>query len=153
MKLTKEEKFFLKKRTEKKIEDIESYVDSLNSFRPETFEEYKTNIEKKLACERSCEKIAEALVDLAIFLIRYMEIGYNDEDEKAYGVLLKKKVISESLFGRLHDLKGMRDHIAHRYGEIDDGKVFHAISEEIEKDTYEFLEIVKKNIEEVKNGN
>ena len=143
MKLTGEEKFSLKKRTEKKISEIESYLDELIRFRPKTFEDYKINLEKKWACERACERIAEGLVDLAIFLIRIKCINYNEEDEKAFGVLLKNDIINEDLCGKLRSLKGMRDHIAHRYGEIDDEVIFNAINNEIGKDTDEFLKIVR----------
>jgi len=146
MKLTKEEKQFLKKRIEGKIKDIEKYLDSLNSFKPETLEEYEKDEEARWACERACERIAEAIIDLAIFIIRYKEIIYNDEDEKAFGVLLKNNIINDNLYKRLHNLKGMRDHIAHRYGEIDNEIVFEAINEEIEKDVDEFLEIAKEII-------
>lgn len=148
MKLTKEEKLFLKKRTEKKIEEVEIYLGELYSFMPETLEDYKRNFIKRAACERGCEKIAEALVDLAILLIRFKEINYNDEDEKAFGVLLKNNLIDEKLYGKLRNLKGMRDHIAHRYGEIDDEIVFSSVKNELERDTIEFLTICKKIIEE-----
>lgn len=150
MKLTKEEKLSLKKRTEKKISEIENYLNRLNSFKPATFDEYQSNEEKRWACERACERIAEGLVDLAIFLIRIKEINYNDEDEKAFGVLFKNEIIDEKLCGRLRNLKGMRDHIAHKYGEIDNKLVFTAINDDLEKDADEFLDIAKKVISEVK---
>lgn len=146
MKLTEQEKSFLKERTEKKIKEIESYLDNLISFKPETFEEYKTNLEKKWACERACERISEGLVDLAIFIIRIKEINYNEEDEKAFGVLLKNKIIDENLCGKLRNLKGMRDYLAHRYGEVNDEIVFDAINNEIENDANNFLNIAKKII-------
>ena len=150
MKLREEEKSFLKERTEKKINEIESYLNNLISFKPETFEEYKSNLQKKWACERACERIAEGLVDLAIFLIRIKEINYNEEDEKAFGVLLKNKVIDENLCEKLRNLKGMRDHIAHRYGEVDDKIIYDAINDEIENDTNDFLDVAKRVIRDVK---
>src|SRR3989344_8851851 len=103
MKLKEKEKSSLKERTEKKIKEIESYLDNLISFKPTTFEEYKTNLQKRWACERACERIAEGLVDLAIFLIRVKEINYNEEDEKAFGVLLKNEIIDEKLCEKLRN--------------------------------------------------
>ena len=143
MKLAEKEKSFLKERTEKKIKEIESYLDNLISFKPETFEEYSADLQKRWACERACERIAEGLVDLAIFIIRVKEINYNEEDEKAFGVLLKNEIIDEKLCEKLRNLKGMRDHIAHRYGEVDDKIVFEAMSNEMEDDTNEFLDAAK----------
>ena len=150
MKFTEEEKSFLKKRTEKKINEIESYLCNLISFKPEDFEEYKTNLQKKWACERACERLAEGLVDLGIFLIRLKEINYNEEDEKAFGVLLKNKIIDEILCEKLRNLKGMRDHIAHRYGEVDDKIVFDSINNEIKDDVNDFITVAKKIIESSK---
>ena len=150
MKFTEEEKSFLKKRTEKKINEIESYLGNLISFKPEDFEEYKTNLQKKWACERACERLAEGLVDLGIFLIRLKEINYNEEDEKAFGVLLKNKIIDEILCEKLRNLKGMRDHIAHRYGEVDDKIVFDSINNEIKDDVNDFITVAKKIIESSK---
>ena len=150
MKLREEEKSFLKKRTEKKINEIESYLNNLISFKPEDFEEYKTNLQKKWACERACERLAEGLVDLGIFLIRLKEINYNEEDEKAFGVLLKNKIIDEILCEKLRNLKGMRDHIAHRYGEVDDKIVFDSINNEIKDDVNDFITVAKKIIESSK---
>src|SRR3989338_708128 len=150
MKLREEEKSFLKKRTEKKINEIESYLDNLISFKPEDFEEYKTNLQKKWACERACERLAEGLVDLGIFLIRLKEINYNEEDEKAFVFLLKNKIIDEILCEKLRNLKGMRDHIAHRYGEVDDKIVFDSINNEIKDDVNDFITVAKKIIESSK---
>lgn len=150
MKLREEEKSFLKKRTEKKINEIESYLNNLISFKPEDFEQYKTNLQKKWACERACERLAEGLVDLGIFLIRLKEINYNEEDEKAFGVLLKNKIIDEILCEKLRNLKGMRDHIAHRYGEVDDKIVFDSINNEIKDDVNDFITVAKKIIESSK---
>ncbi len=54
MRLTKEEKSSLKKRTEEKISEIESFLTSLLEIRPNNLEEYQRNEEKRLACERLC---------------------------------------------------------------------------------------------------
>ena len=80
MKLNEEEKLSLKKRTNKKIIEIESYLNELIRFKPATFEDYEKTLEKKWACERAFERISEGLVDLAIFIIRLKEINYNEED-------------------------------------------------------------------------
>lgn len=40
----------------------------------------------------------------------------------------------------------MRNIIAHEYGTVNDEIVFHAITEEIERDTIEFIEVVKKKL-------
>ncbi len=44
----------------------------------------------------------------------------------------------------LQDAKSMRNFIVHEYGGIDDFKVFHAITEELEKDVKKFIDEIKK---------
>jgi len=44
----------------------------------------------------------------------------------------------------------MRDHIAHRYGEVDDKIVFDSINNEIKDDVNDFITVAKKIIESSK---
>ena len=56
------------------------------------------------------------------------------------------QIISRDFARKLKDRKSMRNFIAHEYGEIDDKLVFEAISEHLEKDIKEFINIIKKEI-------
>jgi uncharacterized protein YutE (UPF0331/DUF86 family) len=47
---------------------------------------------------------------------------------------------------RLIDSRGMRNFIVHKYGEIDDSKVFYALKEEFITDVREFMDNIKKSI-------
>ena len=47
---------------------------------------------------------------------------------------------------KFKDAKGVRNLIAHKYGEVDDKIVFHSLTEELEKDVMEFMKEVEKSI-------
>ncbi|MDP1695859.1 MAG: DUF86 domain-containing protein [archaeon] len=138
------EKRDIKERIEHKIEEIEEYLDFLVSIVPEELEEYKKELKTKAACERYAEKIIEATIDLAFLVINLKKITQLTSEDKIFVILAKNKIISDSLASQLGEAKGMRNFIIHRYGEIDDSKVFHSISEELEKNINDFLDSIKR---------
>ena len=93
----------------------------------------------KAACERYVEKIIEAAVDLSFLIIKQKNFRIPQDDIDAFNILLSERVIDKDLAARLRDAKGMRNIIAHQYGEIDDKIVFYSLKEKLEKDVREFI--------------
>jgi uncharacterized protein YutE (UPF0331/DUF86 family) len=85
-------------------------------------------------------------VDLAFFIIKEKNLKQPEEDKQAFGILAKKKIISDSLAEKLKDAKGMRNILAHEYGRIDDELVFHSLVEELIPDVQEFIKLIDKII-------
>jgi uncharacterized protein YutE (UPF0331/DUF86 family) len=131
-------------RINDKTSDIEGYLLELEGIRPEELSEYKSDLKAKAACERYFEKIIEAVIDLAFLIIKDKGFKIPEEDKEAFDILSKESIISEELAERLKDAKGMRNILAHEYGQVDDEVVFRAITEEIEKDVEEFINSAKK---------
>ena len=127
-----------------KIKEIGEFLEELKSIMPSGFEEYKSSIEKKAACERYVEKIIEAATDLAFLVIKNKKLRLPEDDIDAFNILLENKIIDRDLYSKLKDAKGMRNIISHQYGKIDDEIVFEAITEELEKDVRKFVEIIEK---------
>ncbi|MFH1510503.1 MAG: DUF86 domain-containing protein [Candidatus Woesearchaeota archaeon] len=139
-------------RIKDKIKQIEGFLEELQEIVPEKFEEYAGSLEKKAACERYVEKIVEALTDLAFLTIKYKKLRIPEDDIDAFNILLDNKIIDKDLYGKLRDAKGMRNIIAHQYGKIDDSVVFEAITEELEKDSREFIKQIRKAFGPVKKS-
>ena len=57
-------------RINDKIEQISRFLEELAEIRPDNFETYENNLEKKAACERYCEKIIECAVDIAFLIFK-----------------------------------------------------------------------------------
>jgi len=133
-------------RINDKTEEIEKYLQELSEIVPESFEEYKKNMEKKRACERYIEIIIEAAVDLAFLVIKQKGWRIPKEDSGAFYILSENNIISLGLAKKLDDAKGMRNILAHEYGEVDDEKVFEAVKNELVKDVREFLELLGKAV-------
>lgn len=129
-------------RINDKIKEIDEFLGQLKEMIPHNLEEYKSNLEKKAACERYIEKIVEAAVDLAFFAIKIKKLEIPEDDADAFNILLKNKIINNELAEKLKNAKGMRNIITHEYGKIDDEIVFNSITEELEKDVSEFVGII-----------
>lgn len=63
-----------------------------------------------------------------------------EDDKAAFDILANEGVITITLSSKMKDAKGMRNIIAHQYGNVDDETVFHAITKELIRDVCEFVE-------------
>ncbi len=139
-------------RIEDKILEIEKYLEELIPNLPAELEEYKKDFKIKAICERYFEKIVEAMVDLAFITIKDKKLTIPEDDKQAFDILSSNKIISQELSEKLKDTKGMRNVIVHEYGRIDDDKIFYSITEELEKDTKEFINNITNLIEKGKRN-
>ena len=130
-------------RVKDKIVEIESFLDELNSCLPSDFEQYKIDFKLRAIGERYFEKIIEAVVDLAFFVIKEKNLKQPEEDKQSFDILAEEKIISNSLADRLKDAKGMRNILAHEYGRIDNELVFHSLAEELIPDVQEFIKLIE----------
>lgn len=130
-------------RAADKIKDLSRFLEELGRIVPKSVEGYRSNIEKKAACERYAEKIIEALTDLAFLTIKNRKLKMPESDTEAFNILSEDKIITDELCAKLKKAKGMRNIIAHEYGSIDDEIVFEAIAKEMPKDAKDFIRAVK----------
>ena len=128
----------------KKINEIQKYLDELMEMVPNTLKEYESNKIVRAACERYFEKVVESVTDLAFIVITLKKFRVPDDDIDSFRILEENGIINDELYNRLKDAKGMRNFIAHQYGQINDKLVYEAIIEELEKDVKKFIEIIQK---------
>src|SRR3989338_8680776 len=109
----------MKKRIEDKIGEIEKCLDELSEIMPATLEEYEGDFKTRAACERYAEKIIMAIVDLAFLVIKEKALPIPESDLQAFDILRKNELMPHELSERLKDAKGMRNILAHDYGDVD----------------------------------
>ena len=134
----------MSERIKDKIDEIEKYLSELTQIIPLSLDEYKEDFRAKAACERYAERIIEAIVDLAFIFIKEKKLQTPESDLQTFDILAAEKVISKELAEKFKEAKGMRNIIAHEYGEVNDKIVFSSISEELEEDVEKFIDIIKK---------
>lgn len=134
----------LRQRIKDKVEELENDLTELESFEVPEIEKFREDKKLKAACERYFEKIVENIISLAFLVIRLKNLSSPESEQHAFLILAKNKIITEEFAKRLKDAKDMRNRIVHNYITIDDNIVYHAISEEIIKDSKEFLDKIEK---------
>ncbi len=130
-------------RIKDKEEEIQKQLEELESILPSSYKEYERSIEKKAACERYFEKVVESLIELGYLILKKERFSI-PEDNRIFYALFEKNVISESLMHRLSNAKGMRNILSHKYGEVNDELVYESITEELIRDSEDFLNSIEE---------
>lgn len=131
-------------RIKDKINEIEKYLDDLIELVPDALEEYESNKTIRAACERYFEKVVEAVTDLTFMVIALKKFRIPEDDTDSFKILEENEIITNDLYHRLKDAKGMRNFISHQYGKVNDKLVFEAIKQELDKDAKEFISVIEK---------
>ena len=141
----------MKERIREKINEIEEYLSRLIDIIPDDLKLYKSDDKARWSCEHGFEKIAEAIADLAFLVIKENKLMGANDDFSTFDVLKNSGIITKELSIKLQDIKKMRNIISHKYGEVDDDRVFNAIKEELGADINEFLNSVSSFLEKEEN--
>ncbi len=135
-----------KERILAKIDEMDGYLEELESIRPSTFEEYESSIEKKRACERLLQLAIECVIDVCAMIVKECKLGLPADEDDMFRKIRKAGVINNELEEKLRKMKGFRNILIHRYGEIDDELVFEKLFmiEDFEKFKEAVLEFLRK---------
>jgi len=135
-----------KKKILSKIDELNNYLEELENIMPKDFEEYKNSIEKKRACERLLQISIETLIDIANILVSGLKLGIPSDEDILIEKLRNRRIISEKTAKKLNEMKGFRNILVHKYGEVDDELVFENLSnlDDFEDFTKEILLFLKK---------
>ena len=106
----------MKNRINDKINEIEKFLEELESSLPSNFEEYKQDYKIRAISERYFEKIVKAIIDLGFIVIKEKNFKQPEYEKQVFDILKENNIISQELSKKLQDAKGMRNIIAHEYG-------------------------------------
>lgn len=120
-----------KERIAAKIKEMDSYLGELQTIAPSKFEDYLEDDRTKRACERLLQISIETAIEIASEVSKGLRIEIPADEEDLFEKLKKKKVISEELADKLKEMKGFRNILVHRYGEVNDRLVFAFIENDL----------------------
>jgi len=132
-----------KERIFTKLEEMEKYLSELENLIPDDEEVYLSNLALRRACEKTIELAIESLFSVVSLLVSSQKLGVPSSEENLIRLLSKGKVISDSLCEKLIHMKGFRNILVHRYGEVDDSKAYAYLTEEL-NDFVSFAKEVRK---------
>lgn len=132
-----------KEKILKKIEDVHKYLCELDEMLPESKEEYISDTVKKRACEKTIELAIENVIDICAIIVSGLKLGIPEDEEDILFLLEKKKILSKKVRATVSTMKGFRNILVHKYGELNDELVYDFLTEEVDDfDAFED-EIVK----------
>lgn len=102
-----------------KIQQLEYYIKEFSELLPVSEEIYFNSLEKRRAIERQLHIMIECVLEISFLLIRYLNLGIPSNEENLFD-LLKKDLRN---INRLKEMKGFRNILVHRYGDVNDSKV------------------------------
>lgn len=131
-----------------KFDELEEYLEKLENIKPKNLEEYKRLIKDKFACERLLQISIEIVIDVCNIVASVLRIGLPSDEDDLFEKLKNKGIITKELSIILKEMKSFRNILVHRYGEVDDEKVFEIFSEKLgdfDKFKEEILKFLKNS--------
>ncbi|MBI4152741.1 DUF86 domain-containing protein [Candidatus Woesearchaeota archaeon] len=138
----------LKQKVIEKLHAMNVYLDELADLLP-LEEEYYERLQARRACEKTIELAIEQVIDIASLIVSYQKLGIPHSEDDLFTFLQKKKILSVTLAKKIREMKGFRNVLVHKYGEIDDRKTHHFLTTELpdfqlfEKEIRQFLKKLK----------
>ena len=127
---------------ESKIDLIFKNLDYLNEISKIDETEFLSSFEKIQASKHSLQEAIESSLDIANHIISSQgwerAETYSDMFERLY----EEEVLEKDLNKRLADMARFRNLLVHRYGKIDDRRLFRILNENID-DLHEFVEDIQ----------
>lgn len=129
------------KRINQKLRELEMYMEELNNFKPESKQQFMNNLEKRRSIERELQIMIDCVIDICFLLIKELHKGLPANEQNIFDIL--KDDLSNAK--NLKKMRGFRNIIVHRYGEIDNELVYQFLQDDLE-DFNIFLDDVQKII-------
>jgi uncharacterized protein YutE (UPF0331/DUF86 family) len=123
-----------------KIDELDNFIFELRQIMPASLKEYQ-EIEKRRACERLLQISIECIIDISSLLVSNLRLGLPSEEDDLFGKLEATGVISSFMKENLQKMKGFRNILVHRYGQVDDQSVYKVLQTGI-NDFIAFKQIV-----------
>jgi len=129
-----------------KIDELNSYLEELETIKPSDFEEYSSSIEKKRSCERLLQISIETIVDITNIIISDLKLGIPSEEDELFKKLKEKQIITKKMEETLNNMKGFRNILVHKYSQVDDELAFENLGklEDFDKFKEEIISFLKK---------
>lgn len=134
-----------------KLKEIEETLNVIKENLPDNYEDFldlgliKDGIYKKV------EFCIQNVLDICATINSDLDLGIPGSDEEIILNLVRGKIISRKMGGKVKAMKGFRNFLVHRYGGIDDELAFRNIKEHLD-DFYEFMGEMKNFLKNLKKG-
>ena len=106
-----------------KLDEMTRYVRELKGMLPRE-SEYLRDLIRRRACEKTVESAIETLIDAAAMIVSSERLGLPSDEENIFDILVAKGILSGKVAEKMKDMKGFRNILVHRYGDVEDERVY-----------------------------
>ena len=114
-----------------KLQEIVEGVSLVEEYLPKTAEEFRSLGLVKDGIYKRIEFAIENVFDICAILNADLALGVPGEDEDILQHLVDKGIITPAMLDKIHGMRGFRNIVVHRYGNIDDALAYHLLKENI----------------------
>ena len=116
-----------RERILEKIQEARSSIQKVKKYLPESMDEFQKMDIQKDGIYKNIEFSIQAILDICFMLVKEFDLGIPDEETGAFELLERKKILSRKTVEKIADMRGFRNFLVHRYGNIDDETAFNNI--------------------------
>src|SRR3989338_2004684 len=129
----------MKDKITKKISDIEDSVRLVKDNLPENFDEFldMDKLERD-GIYKNIEFSIQNILDICAILLKEKNLKVPASDEDMLNELKKAKILSPGILNIIHQMRGFRNYLVHRYGDLDDETAF----DDIQKGINDFSKVL-----------
>ncbi|MFH1802866.1 MAG: DUF86 domain-containing protein [archaeon] len=132
---------------EKHLSDIIDTLEVIANNMPSDFHEFKNIGLVKDGLYKKVEFVIESIIDICNIINSDLRLGVPEVEDNIIDNLGRKKIFDEKVVELIKEMKGFRNILVHKYGEIDDSKAYESI-----KDGLKDFEIIIKEVEKFLAG-
>lgn len=132
-----------KQLIDSKIDKIVDSADFVGENLPKEFEDFKNSRILKNALYKEIEFAIENIIDICNIVNADLRLGVPEVEDDIFDNLEEKKIFDKKIVDLIREMKGFRNILVHKYGEINDEQAFENIKEGL-KDFELFINEVEK---------
>jgi uncharacterized protein YutE (UPF0331/DUF86 family) len=103
----------------KLIDDLQHYLQDLEEILPDEEEEFLHSKTIQYSVSMLLMNIINCCLDLGSEVVNIKQLGYPENYRDIFSLLEKKSIISSAMAKQLKNMVGLRNLLAHEYGEIE----------------------------------
>ncbi len=140
----------IKDRLLMKLDRMNTYLSELEEMLPADEEEFLSNLTTRRACQKTIEAAIEEVIDVLSMLISHFKFGLPESEDDLVLIAENKNIITKQVAAKIKQMKGFRNILVHKYGEINDSQTFTFLTKEI-GDFAQFEKEVKAYLKKRRN--
>lgn len=130
----------------KKIRNIEEYIEEVKFIIPLSTKEIVSNVEKMRTLERNFQLVVDAMVDVNMHFIAELELESPDSFQNTFEILGRKNIIPYDFSLKVASVVGLRNKLVHQYEKVDRDFFVEQFKKE-HKDFIEYIKYINKYLE------